>query len=231
MTGINDKVHLDDLYQEIILDHYKHPRNFKSLSDEEALVDEENPTCGDQIRLTAKVEQGRITDVKYEAKGCAISVASSSMMSESLTGKTVEDRCGRYTDGIVPRPDLFPIMEFHTGGACQERRIPVGHGELGNDPVDQPQPVSPVRRVLPAERLAGRSQPPHPGVQCDPVVAPGNIVRLWPAGSGAPDEKTEMDAHLYRSGHLDLPVFPFPRHRLVGLPLFLQSPWHHTFRC
>ena len=77
---------LDDLYRDLILDHCKHPRNFRPLADGEVLVDEENPTCGDHIRLTAKVEQGKIADVKFDGKGCAISTASASMMSEKLIG-------------------------------------------------------------------------------------------------------------------------------------------------
>jgi nitrogen fixation NifU-like protein len=80
---------LDDLYQDLILDHFKHPRNFRSLSDVEVLVDEENPTCGDHIRLTARVEQGKIVDIKFDGKGCAISTASASMMSEKLIGMPV----------------------------------------------------------------------------------------------------------------------------------------------
>jgi nitrogen fixation protein NifU and related proteins len=82
---------LDDLYQDLILDHFKHPRNFRLLSDVEALVDEENPTCGDHIRLTAKVEQGKIVDVAFDGKGCAISTASASMMSEKLIGMPVAE--------------------------------------------------------------------------------------------------------------------------------------------
>lgn len=89
--SVDQPVELDDLYQEIILDHYKHPRHATKLDESEALVDEENPTCGDQILLTAKVEDGRIADIRYEARGCAISVASSSMMSETLVGKSVEE--------------------------------------------------------------------------------------------------------------------------------------------
>jgi nitrogen fixation protein NifU and related proteins len=80
---------LDELYQDLILDHFKHPRNFRALSDVEVLVDEENPTCGDHIRLMARVEQGKIVDVKYDGKGCAISTASASMMSEKLIGMPV----------------------------------------------------------------------------------------------------------------------------------------------
>ena len=81
----------DELYQEIILDHYRHPRNSGRVDDEELLVEEENPTCGDQIRLTAVVEDGIVTDIRYEARGCAISTASSSLMTEDLIGKPIRD--------------------------------------------------------------------------------------------------------------------------------------------
>ena len=87
----NQSLDLDDLYQEIILDHFRHPRNQSVLSEEEAMVSEENPTCGDQIRLSTNVEDGRVAAIRYQANGCAISVASSSMMSEILTGKSVEE--------------------------------------------------------------------------------------------------------------------------------------------
>jgi nitrogen fixation protein NifU and related proteins len=82
---------LDDLYQDVILDHFKHPRNRRELADSEVLVDEENPTCGDHIRLTARIEGGKVADVKYDGKGCAISMASASMMSERLIGMPVEE--------------------------------------------------------------------------------------------------------------------------------------------
>lgn len=80
---------LDDLYQEIILDHYKHPRHFAKIPTEQAMVDEENPTCGDHIKLTAAVANGCLSDVKIECEGCAICTASSSMMAEKTIGKTV----------------------------------------------------------------------------------------------------------------------------------------------
>ena len=82
---------MDDLYQEIIIDHYKHPRHAEKLADEDVLVDRENPTCGDQIKLFAKVEDGVIADLRYEAIGCAISVASASMMADALKGKPLSE--------------------------------------------------------------------------------------------------------------------------------------------
>lgn len=79
----------DELYQDMILDHFKHPHNKRPLAQEEVLVDEENPTCGDHIRIAARVEGGKIVDVKYDGTGCAISMASASMMSDKLIGMPI----------------------------------------------------------------------------------------------------------------------------------------------
>jgi len=92
---------LDDLYQEIILDHFKHPRHADTLAEEEVLVDEENPTCGDRIRLTASLRDGRVESIRYQAEGCAISVASSSMMADDLVGRPVEEVRERIRDLIA----------------------------------------------------------------------------------------------------------------------------------
>ena len=81
---------LDELYQDILLDHFRHPRHFEPLKQDDVLVDEENPTCGDHLRLTARVEEGKVADVRYDGKGCAISMASASMMTEQLIGLRVE---------------------------------------------------------------------------------------------------------------------------------------------
>jgi nitrogen fixation NifU-like protein len=93
-------VEIDDLYQEIILDHYKHPRHAGKLSDAEAMIDEENPTCGDHIKLTAKAGQGRVEDVTIDCSGCAICTASSSIMAEMVVGRPVAEArtlAGRFT--------------------------------------------------------------------------------------------------------------------------------------
>ena len=82
---------MDDLYQEIIIDHYRNPRHAGQVNDAVLLIEEENPMCGDQIRLTATVKDGIVEDVRYEARGCAISMASSSMMTEAIIGKPVEE--------------------------------------------------------------------------------------------------------------------------------------------
>ncbi len=95
---------LDDLYQEIILDHYKHPRHHRSmLTEAETMVDEENPTCGDHIKLSARVEGGRVTDVTVECQGCAICTASASMMAEKVVGRPVAEV--RHLAARLHRPD------------------------------------------------------------------------------------------------------------------------------
>lgn len=82
---------LDQLYQDILIDHYKRPRNHAALDPSEVLADEDNPLCGDQIRLTARIEAGQIVEVRFDGKGCVISQASASMMTEALKGLPCED--------------------------------------------------------------------------------------------------------------------------------------------
>jgi len=79
---------LRELYQEVILDHHKKPRNFRKLEDANKKADGFNPLCGDKITLFLKVENGVVRDVGFVGSGCAISTASASMMTECLKGKT-----------------------------------------------------------------------------------------------------------------------------------------------
>lgn len=82
---------LDQLYRQVIMDHYKNPRNKGSLGEEAVTVDMNNPTCGDRIRLTLQVEDGIIQDAKFDGEGCSISMSSASMMTQAVKGKTVEE--------------------------------------------------------------------------------------------------------------------------------------------
>ncbi|MBC1436566.1 SUF system NifU family Fe-S cluster assembly protein [Listeria rocourtiae] len=79
---------LDQLYRQVIMDHYKNPRNNGTLDDESVTIDLNNPTCGDEIHLHLKVENETITAAKFTGSGCSISVASASMMTESIIGKS-----------------------------------------------------------------------------------------------------------------------------------------------
>jgi nitrogen fixation NifU-like protein len=82
---------MDDLYKDYILDHYRNPRNFGSLEAPTAVAEDLNPLCGDRIRFELLVEDGVVTDVRFSGRGCAISQASASMLSEDLKGKRLED--------------------------------------------------------------------------------------------------------------------------------------------
>ena len=82
---------LDALYRRVIMDHYKKPRNRGVLEDGSHTINMNNPTCGDRIQLTFKVEDGIIKDAKFEGEGCSISMSSASMMTQAIKGKKVEE--------------------------------------------------------------------------------------------------------------------------------------------
>lgn len=80
---------LQELYQEMILDHHKQPRNCRRLEKPNRTADGYNPLCGDQLSVAVRVENEVITDIGFQGSGCAISTASASMMTESVKGKSV----------------------------------------------------------------------------------------------------------------------------------------------
>ncbi len=82
---------LRELYQEIILDHNKNPKNFREIAGATHNSEGYNPLCGDRVHLFLKVEDGRIADVGFTGSGCAISKASASVMTTEIKGKTVEE--------------------------------------------------------------------------------------------------------------------------------------------
>jgi nitrogen fixation NifU-like protein len=80
---------LRDLYQEVILDHTRHPRNFGTLANANREAKGHNPLCGDQVSVYLQMEGDRIRDIAFQGSGCAISTASASLMTEALKGLTV----------------------------------------------------------------------------------------------------------------------------------------------
>ncbi len=82
---------LRELYQDIILDHGRKPRNFRAQEHPTHIANGHNPLCGDRVKVYLTVEGDRITDVSFEGRGCAISTASSSLMTEVLKGKTLAE--------------------------------------------------------------------------------------------------------------------------------------------
>lgn len=82
---------LRDLYQQVIMDHKKNPRNFREIVDANHMAHGNNPLCGDALVVYVKMNDGVIEDVSFQGSGCAISVASASLMTETLKGKTLEE--------------------------------------------------------------------------------------------------------------------------------------------
>lgn len=82
---------LDTLYRQVIMDHYKNPRNRGNVEGDALTVDMNNPTCGDRIQLQLQVEDGIVKDAKFNGEGCSISISSASMMTQAVKGKKLDD--------------------------------------------------------------------------------------------------------------------------------------------
>ncbi|GMV40375.1 MAG: iron-sulfur cluster assembly scaffold protein NifU [Myxococcales bacterium] len=110
---------LRDLYQEVILDHNRRPRNFHAMDGSTGHAVGHNPLCGDQVTVWVAVRDGLVTDVSFQGSGCAISTASASVMTEVLRGKSVAEAERLYhvfhelvTDGAEVTEDLGKLAVF-----------------------------------------------------------------------------------------------------------------------
>ena len=104
-----------ELYQEIVLDHNRRPRNFGSMTDSTATSEGFNPLCGDQITLFVKVSEDIVEDISFEGVGCAISKSSASMMTEEIKGKSVKEALTvfqAFREMITAKSDGFKDSEI-----------------------------------------------------------------------------------------------------------------------
>lgn len=112
---------LDDLYRRVIMDHYQKPRHLGDLEDADATIQLKNPTCGDQITLQIKIENGKIKDAKFKGEGCSISMSSASMMTDAIIGLDVDkalnlaERFSRMMLGEDVETDDFEDIEALQG--------------------------------------------------------------------------------------------------------------------
>ena len=104
---------LNDLYRDVILDHNRKPRNFGDLESADASVEGYNPMCGDHLTLRLKLNDGTISDIRFEGQGCAISTASASLMTEAVKGKSRDEALQLFdrvhqllTDDAAPSDEL-----------------------------------------------------------------------------------------------------------------------------
>lgn len=106
---------LRELYQQVILDHNKHPRNFHAVEPHSHQADGYNPLCGDKVHVALRTDpDGRIEDIGFQGEGCAISTASASIMTESLLGHTVEEARDMFErfQFLVTEDDAQPDASF-----------------------------------------------------------------------------------------------------------------------
>ena len=121
---------LDELYKEVILDHYKNPRNKRGLDDATVSRRKNNPLCGDEIEIHALLSDGEVKEVTFEGQGCSISQASASMLTESVRGKPlgeagtlVADFRGMMEGRVEPDEDAFGDLVVLKGVAKYPVRI------------------------------------------------------------------------------------------------------------
>jgi nitrogen fixation NifU-like protein len=82
---------MDDLYRDEILEHYRNPHNFGTLAEPDVTLEGFNPLCGDRLTLSLKFSDGNVSDVAFTGRGCAVSVASASMLTDDIKGRAISD--------------------------------------------------------------------------------------------------------------------------------------------
>jgi nitrogen fixation NifU-like protein len=146
---------LNELYREVILDHNRHPRNFGRLDPADALANGHNPLCGDKLTVTLRMDGDAISDLKFDGNGCAISVASASMMSEAVKGRprvevdALFDRVhalltqtGAPSDGLGKLAALSGVREFPARVKCASLCWHTLNAALANLQGPAPSPIS-----------------------------------------------------------------------------------------
>ena len=100
---------MSDLYRERIIDHYRHPRNQGVLGGADISGEEDNPLCGDQVRLDVQLTEGRVSRASFSGRGCVLSLASASMLTQEIEGKATEEL------EALGDEDVFRMMDFRPG--------------------------------------------------------------------------------------------------------------------
>lgn len=108
------------MYPSQLLDHFEHPRNAGLVAEPDACVQRENPACGDTLRLTLKLEGGRIAAIRFQAKGCVASMACASALTELVAGKTVAEARALRVEALVRAVGGLPAASRHAAQLAVE---------------------------------------------------------------------------------------------------------------
>lgn len=101
------------MYSPQVLNHFEHPRNAGEVPDADASVQVENPACGDILRLSAKISDGRIADIRFRAKGCVPSMACASLLTEMVRGRTLAEARQLRREQLVAAAGTLPPASMH----------------------------------------------------------------------------------------------------------------------
>lgn len=107
-------------YSDKVMDHFLNPRNMGEIEDADAIADVGNPACGDMMRLYLKIKDGVITDAKFKTFGCGAAIATSSMLTELLKGKTVEEAKAISNQVVAEALDGLPPVKMHCSVMAEE---------------------------------------------------------------------------------------------------------------
>ena len=108
------------LYSEKVMDHFRNPRNVGKIEDADGVGEVGNPVCGDIMRMYIKVKDNVITDVKFNTFGCGSAIATSSMATEMIKGKTVDEALGLTNKAVVEALDGLPAHKLHCSVLAEE---------------------------------------------------------------------------------------------------------------
>ena len=106
---------IEDMYREEMLEHYKNPQNKGKIKRADASYHDFNPVCGDEIEVFLKIAKGKISDIKFEGKGCAISQASASILTEEIKGKALDEISKMKKEDVL---EILPIEVSHLRIKC-----------------------------------------------------------------------------------------------------------------
>ncbi len=108
------------MFNETLLDHFKNPRNAGDLPGASATVEVSNPVCGDVLRLSARVEEGRIAEARFKTQGCVAAIAASSVLTELLRGKSARELKSITPEEISSALGGLPPATFHAAQLCED---------------------------------------------------------------------------------------------------------------
>ncbi|TAN59322.1 Fe-S cluster assembly scaffold protein NifU [bacterium] len=111
---------MEQPYSEKVMDHFLHPRNVGEIKDADGIGNVGNPVCGDIMRLYIKVEDGKITDVKFKTFGCGAAISTSSMVTEMVKGKTIAEALSVTNKAVAEALGGLPAVKMHCSVLAEE---------------------------------------------------------------------------------------------------------------